>query len=143
VAAASYDVYEDGWRHEDVPNIDWPSLEEVIRAMDADNRSIVTISTSEAWHMGIGGGAQKYVVYIQWMPQEETGEEEAIWSLFEPANAGESQLTFVSGGQYGVFSGRQVVGVEKALQAAKYYFQHEKPDPSLYWDLQGSATPPS
>jgi hypothetical protein len=48
--------------------------------------------------------------------------------------AGPDEVELVIGGQAAPFPIHQVVDFDTALQAADYWAQHAKPDPSLSWE---------
>jgi hypothetical protein len=109
----------------EVPLADDSSVvEEHVRSLNGDRRTLVTLIGGEA-HLAVGGGDAGFVVYA-------TFDNETFHTLVSPdAAAGEVEV--VAGGQPGVYERRQVVSLEMALRAAKAFAETGTLAPGLTW----------
>jgi hypothetical protein len=96
--------------------------------LDASTFTNVMIAGDGEEHMGIGGGAGRYIVYA-------TFDNEDFWNLMrnEPATG---TVLLNTGGQVGDYPASQVVTVEQARTAGRTFLLSGKLDPGLRWEKQ-------
>lgn len=104
---------------------DWHEVEAAIRTLDQQRRTSVILGDRDGPQLIIGGGAGRYVVSIAWP------DDEAV-TLTRPVTRPGS-VTLVAGGSEGVFREHEVVNLEAALAAARYFFDQRAPAPDLAW----------
>jgi hypothetical protein len=104
----------------------WAAIEERIVRLDAREFTMVTLAGEREAHMAIGGGAGRYVVYA-------TRDNMSFDNLVDPAR-GEVMETVAAGGQKGEYPERQVVSLEKALEAAREYAETGTLSDRLQWE---------
>src|ERR1041385_1744625 len=90
-------------------------MEGAIRLLDAQERSMVTFSFGgdDEHHMGVGGGAGQYIVYI-------TTDNMQFKNLTIPGKTGPKVL-LISGGQEGEFEPKYCVDLDSTLEAVKWF----------------------
>ena len=104
----------------------WPAIQERIARLDAREFTMVTLAGEGEAHMAIGGGAGRYVVYA-------TRDNMSFDNLVDPAR-GAAMERVVAGGQEGEYPARQVVSLEKALEAAREYAETGTSSAGLQWE---------
>jgi len=116
-------------------NHDWknhdPSIEDfdcALKALDALERTMVSIHYGDEACLTIAGGSGRYVVYAC------TGDEN-FWNLMRPDKE-DGVVLLNAGGQEGDFPARQVVDFSQASAAGAFFFKFHQMDPSLYWEKQ-------
>lgn len=99
---------------------------QVIKRLDQDKHTEVSLDTDSGAVMLVGGGKGDYVV-ITSPDQGET------WNTLQmgPMNGPKKLVTV--GGQPGDYESDIVVTLEHALAAARYFFLHGTKDPALTW----------
>lgn len=116
----------------------WETVEREVRALDAEVRTMITLSPSPPegppdgdHHMTIGGGKDgAYMVYM-------TKDNLEFWNLTEPARAGNHEKVLMCiGGQVGEYRAHQFVSLQTALLAAYRYFQDGSRAVDLHWEHQ-------
>lgn len=107
----------------------WTEIETAIKELDGHQKTLVTLETEGEIHMAVGGGTDKYVVYV-------TFDNETFHYLVDLSkpNADES-LTV--GGQEGVYPAKLCVGIDAALKAAKTFAELGTMEKSVTWEKDG------
>lgn len=93
-------------------------------------RQLVTLETNGETHMAVGGGRDKYVVYL-------TFDNETFYSFVEPSKP-DTEESLNVGGQIGVYPARFCVEISTALKAAKTFAEVGKMDRSITWEKDGA-----
>ena len=107
----------------------WEWVETHIAHLDGRTKTTVTLAPSSEMdcHMCVSGQWDgKFMVYF-------TENNVEFISLIDPGGSATKTYLFV-GGQDGEFEERKCVPESWALQAARYYFDHGKMNPSLTWE---------
>ena len=99
---------------------------EELRELDGHRRTLVTLETDGETHMAIGGGANKYLVYV-------TFDNENFSYLINPTKSGDAE-TLVVGGQEGIYPGKWCVDLTIALKAAKSFVELGSIEKSVIWE---------
>jgi hypothetical protein len=98
-----------------------------IERLNGLDRSTVAFEASNGTVMSIGGGGDRYVVFMA------SDVDAALLNLTTPtAPAGES-IELVAGGQRGSYRERGCVDRATAVQAAIYFISSGGADPALCW----------
>ncbi len=108
-----------------------PKIEDfdaALNKLDAAERTMITIHHGDESHLAIAGGNGRYVVYACLENQE-------FWNLIQE-DQGDGIILLNAGGQEGDFPARQVVDLDLASAAGRFFFQFQKMDPSLSWEQQ-------
>ena len=81
----------------------------------------------------IAGGRGRYVVSFD--TANVIRKEEMYWTMTDPCKPTDdpSKEELILSGQPGLIRSYEVVKLETALQAARYFFKNRKPDPKLSW----------
>ncbi|HWZ87976.1 MAG TPA: Imm1 family immunity protein [Polyangiaceae bacterium] len=109
--------------------VEAPSTEDVLAAvkeLDGKEHTLVTLEVNDNHHMGVGGGAGIYVVYL-------TNDNLRFKNLVMPGKTG-PKLMVTCGGQEGDFDPKQCVALRAALKAAETFALTGQPDPELDWE---------
>jgi hypothetical protein len=113
--------------HESVSHPAWSQIESAIRGLDGARNSLITLAIGETVpHMAIGGGPDRYIVYI-------TFDNKSFSTLADPA-LGPGTIELVAGGQRGKYQKKNAVSLAFALQAAKVFALSGTLDSDLTWD---------
>lgn len=107
----------------------WQEIEEVIRELDGKHRTLVTLETDGEAHLAIGGGPDKFIVYL-------TFDNEVFYHLLNFAKSNLEE-TLVVGGQAGLHPTKSCVGIDMAIQVAKTFAKFGKKDKSCIWKKEG------
>jgi len=111
------------------PAKNWQEIEKVIRELDGKHRTLVTLETDGEAHLAIGGGPDKFIVYL-------TFDNEIFYSLcgFAKSNLEES---LVVGGQEGLYPAKFCVEIDIILQVAKTFAEFGTMDQTVVWEKEG------
>ena len=104
----------------------WADIEIAIKALDGKNKTLVTLETEEETHMSIGGGNDKYVVYL-------TFDNEAFTYLIDPSKS-DAEQSLVIGGQESFYPAKLCVDLHKTLKAAKTFAEFGTIEKSVIWE---------
>ncbi len=104
------------------------ALTELIRRLDADAWTEVTVSAAQDRYLMIGGGAGQYVVCAAL-------DDSAFWNLVSNEQAS-GTVYVTAGGQKGDYPARHVVGFEQANAAARAFLADQRLDPEQTWERQ-------
>ncbi len=106
-----------------------PSFDDVKACIDdlnANDRTITSLSGLDGSEMVIGGGNGRYVVYTSIF-------DGSMWNLFSSEMESGREL-LVAGGQEGDYDSRQIVGYDAVLMAVKGFYKDGGRDSSLLWE---------
>lgn len=116
---------EDEIRHPSLADID-----QIVDALDAKVRTLVTIYGQDGCYLTIGGGSGQYVVYASIC-------DEQLWNLLSSGEDKDKGTVLLNaGGQEGDFPLRQVVSKSQMLQATHTFFLTGQLDSTLLWEKQ-------
>jgi Immunity protein Imm1/Isochorismatase family len=118
-------------------NLDYRVLvpQDAVAAVSADHQAAALLCMSdvlgaeEETHMAIGGGTDKFVVYV-------TFDNEIFHDLIDPSQS-DSGEALVVGGQEGIYPAKMCVDLEMTLRAAKAFAEAGSMDQSLFWERDG------
>jgi hypothetical protein len=107
----------------------WQEIEKVIRELDGKHRTLVTLETDGEAHLAIGGGPDKFIVYL-------TFDNEVFYYLcgFAKSNLEESLIV---GGQEGLYPAKFCVEIDLILQVAKTFAEFGTMDQTVVWEKEG------
>jgi hypothetical protein len=114
---------------------DWDTIEAAIRDLDGDRKTLVTLEAVDETHMAIGGGGDRYVVYV-------TFDNETFYYLIDPSKSDSSE-TIMVGGQEGLYAARSCVDLLTVLTAAREFAEVGKLEASVHWTEDVDALTPS
>lgn len=111
------------------PAKNWQEIEKVIRELDGKHRTLVTLETDGEAHLAIGGGPDKFIVYL-------TFDNEVFYYLcgFAKSNLEESLIV---GGQEGLYPTKFCVEIDLILQVAKTFAEFGTMDQTVVWEKEG------
>ncbi|BAY62810.1 hypothetical protein NIES22_28860 [Calothrix brevissima NIES-22] len=115
------------------PAQSWLEIEAAIKELDGQRKTLVTLETEGETHMAIGGGLQKYVVYV-------TFDNENFHYLVDPSKS-DIDETVIVGGQAGVYSAKSCIDLNTTLQAAKTFAELGIMEKSVIWEQDGVFEP--
>lgn len=95
--------------------------------------TLVTLETEGDTHMAIGGGTDKYLVYV-------TFDNENFSYVVNPAKSNNAE-TLVVGGQEGIYPEKWCVDLKTTLKAAKSFAEFGTIDKSVVWERDEVAEP--
>ncbi|CAN1209326.1 Immunity protein Imm1 [Tumidithrix helvetica PCC 7403] len=107
----------------------WGDIEAAIRKLDGDRRTLVTLEADGETHMAIGGGTNKYLVYL-------TFDNENFNYLVNPSKSDRTE-TLVVGGQEGIYPAKWCVDLTTTLKAAKAFAEFGTIEKSVVWERDG------
>jgi hypothetical protein len=111
---------------ERVANPSWDCIETAIRRLNGKEHTIATVRGEREAHMAIGGGKDgQYVVYA-------TFDNLKFFTLASKWNA-QTKIELVAGGQEGEYPDNIVVGVDRAIAAAKEFSEDGALNFALWW----------
>jgi hypothetical protein len=115
------------------PAKNWQEIEKVIKELDGKYRTLVTLETDGEAHLAIGGGLDKFIVYL-------TFDNEVFYYLcgFAKSNLEES---LVVGGQEGLYPAKFCVEIDLILQVAKTFAEFGTMDQTVVWEKEGILEP--
>ena len=111
------------------PAKNWQEIEKAIQELDGKHRTLVTLETDGEAHLAIGGGPDKFIVYL-------TFDNEVFYYLcgFAKSNLEES---LVVGGQEGLYPAKFCVEIDLILQVAKTFAEFGTMDQTVVWEKEG------
>jgi len=115
------------------PAKNWQEIEKAIQELDGKHRTLVTLETDGEAHLAIGGGLDKFIVYL-------TFDNEVFYYLcgFAKSNLEES---LVVGGQEGLYPAKFCVEIDLILQVAKTFAEFGTMDQTVVWEKEGILEP--
>lgn len=118
--------FEESNTNTSIKEPDWGRIEELIRQLNGEDKSLLTLNRGdEVPHMSIGGGGGQYVAYV-------TFDNVQFYTVTIPDNADDKILMFV-GGQMGEYQQKQCSDLSTVLRAAKTFAEKGELDPSVNW----------
>jgi len=105
---------------------DIDQVEQLIRRLDQDRYTIVSLGEPDRPLLMVCGGKGDYVVTAT--PDGKT------WSGLAMGPRDGASKRINGGGQPAEFPSHEVATLDQALAAARYFFQHGALDPSLTWE---------
>jgi hypothetical protein len=111
----------------------WGEIEAAIRDLDGQRRTLVTLETESETHMAIGGGGDKYLVYV-------TFDNENFSYLIDRTKSDNFE-TLIVGGQEGFYPDKWCVDLKTTLKAAMSFAESGIVEKSLVWERDGVAEP--
>lgn len=109
----------------------WQEIESAIRELDGHHKTLVTLETDSETHMAVGGGQDKYVVYM-------TFDNESFHYLVDPSRSNVEE-SLVVGGQEGVYPAKSCVDLNITLKAARAFAELGAMDESVVWETDEVA----
>ncbi|MEH2424916.1 MAG: Imm1 family immunity protein [Nostoc sp.] len=103
----------------------WLKIEAAIKELDGHRKTLVTLKTEGETHMAIGGGIQKYVVYV-------TFDNENFYYLVDLSKSNIDE-TVIVGGQEGVYPAKSCIDLNTTLKAAKTFAELGIMEESVIW----------
>ncbi|MEH2397134.1 Imm1 family immunity protein [Nostoc sp.] len=103
----------------------WLEIEAAIKELDGHRKTLVTLETDGETHMAIGGGIQKYVVYV-------TFDNENFHYLVDLSKSNTDE-TVIVGGQEGVYPAKSCIDLNTTLKAAKTFAELGIMEESVIW----------
>ncbi|WP_375468242.1 Imm1 family immunity protein [uncultured Nostoc sp.] len=103
----------------------WLEIEAAIKELDGHRKTLVTLETDGETHMAIGGGIQKYVVYV-------TFDNENFYYLVDLSKSNTDE-TVIVGGQEGVYPAKSCIDLNTTLKAAKTFAELGIMEESVIW----------
>jgi len=128
---AVYKLVQDRWEGRQAKELvkespAWEDVQSAVAALDADQFTLVVVEGWGATEMLIGGGGGKYVVSVAKSPDE-------LFTLVSSCGPSGNPVLLKAGGQTGNYPAEEVVDFERAIQAARWFCEHNEPDPNLVW----------
>lgn len=111
----------------------WEEIETAIRELDGHCKTLVTLETEGETHMAIGGGNDRYFVYV-------TFDNENFHYLVNPSKSGNGEKLVV-GGQEAIYPAKSCVDLSTALKAAKGFAEFGRIEKSVVWEQDVVAEP--
>ncbi|WP_009631509.1 Imm1 family immunity protein [Synechocystis sp. PCC 7509] len=108
---------------------EWQEIEKAIAQLDGHYKTLVTLETDGETHMAIGGGKNKYVVYL-------TFDNEQFYYIVEPSKS-EAEENLTVGGQEGAYPAKLCIDINTALKAAKTFAEIGVMEKSVIWESDG------
>jgi hypothetical protein len=109
-----------------IEDVSWELIEKVIRNLDGDTRTLVTLEGDNGENMGIGGGSGLYIVYA-------TLDNEIFYNLRDSNKVG-NVIELVVGGQSSEYPSELCVNLDKALMAARAFSENGIINETLEWE---------
>lgn len=109
-------------------NPSWEEIEQAIRQLDGDRRTLFTLGLSDppVPHMSIGGGGcGLYIIYAT--------EDNLTFNTLVNPDSPPGKCTLIAGGQPGRYDRKLCVELKSALRAARTYAETGKCDSELVW----------
>jgi hypothetical protein len=111
----------------------WNEIEIAIKELDGHHKTLVTLEADGETHMAVGGGADRYVVYL-------TLDNETFHYLVDRSKP-DSDERLVVGGQEGMYPAKWCVDIDVVLKAAKTFSELGIMEKSLAWERDGVFEP--
>jgi hypothetical protein len=129
VEASSYDKHNRANRHP-VHRPSWTQVRATILSLDADRRSDMFIEAADGSCMVLGGGLGRFTVATQ------CGKESlaVVPASLVDSTRGDEEEEIIIGGCLTPLPARYIVDEEKALRAARRFYQDGVLEPSLEWE---------
>jgi Immunity protein Imm1 len=115
------------------PVKEWQQIEAAINQLDGHHRTLVTLETEGETHMAVGGGEDKYLVYL-------TFDNEQFHYIVEPSKP-DLDENLVVGGQEGIYPAKLCIDKDTALRAAKVFAELGAMEKSVIWERNGVVEP--
>lgn len=112
---------------------EWRQIESAINELDGQRKTLVTLEADRETHMAIGGGKDRFIVYL-------TFDNESFYYPVASLPFGQEE-TLVVGGQEGIYPSRLCITKELALKVAKSFAERGAMDQSVTWEREGVAEP--
>jgi Immunity protein Imm1 len=103
----------------------WQEIEAAIRELDGYHKTLITLETDGETHMAVGGGQDRYVVYM-------TFDNESFHYLVDPSKS-DVEESLIVGGQEGFYPAKSCVDLNTALKAARAFAELGAMDESVVW----------
>ena len=126
-------VYCDNWEQGkdngiEICNPSWDEVKNLILQLDNDKKTLVTFGDYDmGYYMAIGGGCDKYILYLSFE------DEEKIFELVNSEETEECYVELVVGGQRGRYPKSSCICQSEVLIAAETFFKYRIPDKNLTW----------
>ena len=91
----------------------------------------MTFSGEDGREIVVSGGPEKFIVSVGFSDEE-------IYTLKDKKKPS-TTVMLTTGGQQGAFTQQEAWERPVAVQAARYFYAHGKPDPSLPWEKVGEG----
>lgn len=111
----------------------WEEIEAAIRGLDGHRKTLVTLEAENETHMAVGGGNNRYFVYV-------TFDNENFHYLVDPSKS-DSGEPLIVGGQEGMYPARSCVDLSTTLKAARGFAEFGKIEKSVVWAQDLVAEP--
>ena len=108
---------------------EWGEIEKAISQLDGHLKTLVTLEADGETHMAIGGGKDKYLVYL-------TFDNEQFYYIIKPSKS-EAEENLIVGGQEGSYPTKLCVDINTVLKAAKTFAEIGAMDKSVIWESDG------
>ncbi len=108
---------------------EWGEIEKAISQLDGHRKTLVTLEADGETHMAIGGGKDKYVVYL-------TFDNEQFYYIVELSKS-EAEENLTVGGQKGFYPTKLCIDINTALKAAKTFAEIGAMEKSVIWESDG------
>ena len=103
----------------------WQEIEAAIRELDGYHKTLITLETDGETHMAVGGGQDRYVVYM-------TFDNESFHYLVDPSKS-DVEESLIVGGREGFYPAKSCVDLNTALKAARAFAELGAMDESVVW----------
>ena len=110
----------------EIENPTWEQVEKAIKSLDADQHTMV-ILTSDTQSLIIGGGQGQYIITVLF------GDDNHVSARRKSPIVGDIELNI--GGQTGFYSKRLVLDFALAIHVVMIFWQKEILDPNLEWSF--------
>ncbi len=101
---------------------------ELFEKLNQKERTQLILETDDSYLL-VGGGLDLYILSIV------VGEDEEFYDLINAKESdNEDEVSIVTGGQLGSFPKKMIQNKKNVIEALKYYFEKQKPNPELSWD---------
>ncbi|MDF5735010.1 MULTISPECIES: Imm1 family immunity protein [unclassified Nostoc] len=111
----------------------WLEIEAAIKELNGQRKTLVTLETEGETHMAIGGGIQKYMVYV-------TFDNDNFHYLVDPSKS-DTDETVIVGGQEGIYPAKSCIDLNRTLKAAKTFAELGTMEKSVIWEQDGVVEP--
>lgn len=112
---------------------EWAEIENAIKELDGHRKTLVTLETDNETHMSIGGGADKFIVYV-------TFDNEIFYHLINSSQS-DSDAKLVIGGQESIYPAKLCVDLNTTIKAAKTFAECGAMEKSVFWERDGVFEP--
>lgn len=112
---------------------EWAEIEQAIKELDGHRKTLVTLETNNETHMAIGGGFDKFIVYV-------TFDNETFYHLINSSQS-DAFETLVIGGQESIYPAKLCVDLNTTIKAAKTFAECGAMEKSVFWERDGVFEP--